>query len=125
MRHAGMEFVADQTRQFQNRAPFCGGAQIGLVGQPLLVEGQHIAGRCPGVDEGDGKVIVLASAQAGERGIGGRSQVRQHGRLETRVVADPRVHLVGYGPSASTVGANRAGRAAVREIRELLEPALV
>jgi cation diffusion facilitator CzcD-associated flavoprotein CzcO len=40
----------------------------------------------------------------------------------TRVVAEPRVHLVGYGPSASTVGANRAGRAAVREIRELLAP---
>lgn len=38
----------------------------------------------------------------------------------TRVVAEPRVHLVGYGPSASTVGANRAGRVAVREIRELL-----
>ncbi|MFF9763897.1 MULTISPECIES: NAD(P)-binding domain-containing protein [Streptomyces] len=35
----------------------------------------------------------------------------------TRAVADPRVHLVGYGPSASTVGANRAGRAAVRDIR--------
>jgi glycine/D-amino acid oxidase-like deaminating enzyme len=40
----------------------------------------------------------------------------------TRVVAEPRVHLVGYGPSASTVGANRAGRAAVREIRRLLAP---
>ena len=40
----------------------------------------------------------------------------------TRVAADPRVHLVGYGPSASTVGANRAGRAAVRELRELLAP---
>ncbi|MEU7637616.1 NAD(P)-binding domain-containing protein [Streptomyces sp. NPDC039016] len=38
----------------------------------------------------------------------------------TRVVRDPRVHLVGYGPSASTIGANRAGRAAVREIRQLL-----
>lgn len=38
----------------------------------------------------------------------------------TRVVAEPRLHLVGYGPSASTVGANRAGRHAVREIRELL-----
>jgi hypothetical protein len=41
----------------------------------------------------------------------------------TRVVAEPRVHLVGYGPSASTVGANRAGRAAVREIRDLLTAA--
>ena len=38
----------------------------------------------------------------------------------TRVVAEPRLHLVGYGPSASTIGANRAGRVAVREIRELL-----
>ncbi|QKV91507.1 NAD(P)/FAD-dependent oxidoreductase [Streptomyces sp. NA02950] len=40
----------------------------------------------------------------------------------TRAVRDPRIHLVGYGPSASTVGANRAGRAAVREIRALLDP---
>ncbi|MEU0112883.1 NAD(P)-binding domain-containing protein [Streptomyces bobili] len=38
----------------------------------------------------------------------------------TRAVVDPRVHLVGYGPSASTIGANRAGRAAVRDIRRLL-----
>ncbi|MEU6403334.1 NAD(P)-binding domain-containing protein [Streptomyces sp. NPDC046985] len=38
----------------------------------------------------------------------------------TRSVADPRVHLVGYGPSASTIGANRAGRAAVRDIGRLL-----
>ncbi len=42
-------------------------------------------------------------------------------RMEgTRVAAEPRLHLVGYGPSASTIGANRAGRAAVREIRRLL-----
>ncbi|WP_329129466.1 NAD(P)/FAD-dependent oxidoreductase [Streptomyces sp. NBC_01476] len=42
-------------------------------------------------------------------------------RMEgTRVVKDPRIHLVGYGPSASTIGANRAGRTAVREIRDLL-----
>lgn len=31
----------------------------------------------------------------------------------TQVAAEPRVHLVGYGPSSSTIGANRAGRAAV------------
>ncbi|MGC5286881.1 NAD(P)-binding domain-containing protein [Micromonospora sp. DT231] len=41
----------------------------------------------------------------------------------TRVVADDRIHLVGYGPSASTIGANRAGRAAVNEIRAWLAPA--
>lgn len=38
----------------------------------------------------------------------------------TRVVADPRIHLVGYGPSASTIGANRAGQAAAREVVALL-----
>ncbi|MGK3648406.1 FAD-dependent oxidoreductase [Pseudarthrobacter enclensis] len=37
----------------------------------------------------------------------------------TRVVAEPRVHLVGYGPSSSTIGANRAGRAAVADILKL------
>ncbi|WP_422771209.1 NAD(P)-binding domain-containing protein [Plantactinospora sp. WMMC1484] len=34
----------------------------------------------------------------------------------TRVVADERIHLIGYGPSASTIGANRAARAAVRDL---------
>ncbi|MCU1432553.1 MAG: pyridine nucleotide-disulfide oxidoreductase [Actinotalea sp.] len=37
-----------------------------------------------------------------------------------QVVADPRIQLVGYGPSASTVGANRAGRTAVRNLRRTL-----
>ena len=40
--------------------------------------------------------------------------------IGTRVAREPRLHLVGYGPSASTIGATRAGRAAAREIRELL-----
>jgi hypothetical protein len=38
------------------------------------------------------------------------------GRLATQVARDPRIHLVGYGPSASTIGANRAGSAAAREL---------
>nr|WP_232827633.1 NAD(P)-binding domain-containing protein [Jiangella endophytica] len=41
----------------------------------------------------------------------------------TRVVSDARIHLVGYGPSASTVGANRAGRAAALEIKDLVTAA--
>ncbi|MFI6597728.1 NAD(P)-binding domain-containing protein [Nonomuraea sp. NPDC050536] len=41
----------------------------------------------------------------------------------TRVLAEPRLHLVGYGPSASTIGANRAGRTAAHSIRHLLTPA--
>ncbi len=54
-------------------------------------------------------------APLGLRGPGGG--IRMDG---TRVAADPRVHLLGYGPSASTVGANRAGRTAVNEVVRLL-----
>ncbi len=42
------------------------------------------------------------------------------GRLATQVGKNPCVHLVGYGPSASTIGANRAGAAAARELMETL-----
>jgi len=42
----------------------------------------------------------------------------------TAAVRDPLVHLVGYGPSASTIGANRAGQAAARALRRALAPAL-
>ena len=41
----------------------------------------------------------------------------------TTASADPRVQLVGYGPSASTIGANRAGRAAAINVRRRLEQA--
>lgn len=38
------------------------------------------------------------------------------GRLATMVAKEPRIHLPGYGPSASTIGANRAGAVAAREL---------
>ena len=39
----------------------------------------------------------------------------------TQVASDPRIQLVGYGPSASTIGANRAGREAVRNLLRVLD----
>ncbi|MFE9321144.1 NAD(P)-binding domain-containing protein [Nocardia sp. NPDC052278] len=48
------------------------------------------------------------------RGPGGG--ITMTGRLATQVAVDPRIHLIGYGPSASTIGANRAGRAAAQEL---------
>lgn len=39
----------------------------------------------------------------------------------TGSVKDPRVQLVGYGPSASTIGANRAGRSAARGVKRNLD----
>ncbi|RAV27526.1 NAD(P)-binding domain-containing protein [Sinomicrobium soli] len=42
------------------------------------------------------------------------------GRLATEVSKEPKIHLLGYGPSASTIGANRAGSAAARELVKTL-----
>jgi hypothetical protein len=39
----------------------------------------------------------------------------------THVAGDPRNHLLGYGPSASTIGANRAAHTAVRDLRRYLD----
>jgi hypothetical protein len=39
----------------------------------------------------------------------------------TTAVDDPRVQLVGYGPSASTIGGNRAGRAAALAVARQLD----
>ncbi|TDC73157.1 NAD(P)/FAD-dependent oxidoreductase [Micromonospora sp. KC606] len=39
----------------------------------------------------------------------------------TQVAGEPRVHLVGFGPSQSTVGSNRAGRAAVNALVKYLD----
>lgn len=58
-------------------------------------------------------------APLGLRNPGGG--ITMTGRLATQVAADPRIHLVGYGPSSSTIGANRAGRAAARELVDHLD----
>ena len=43
----------------------------------------------------------------------------------TQVAGEPRVHLIGFGPSQSTVGANRAGRAAVASLVRYLDEGAV
>lgn len=52
----------------------------------------------------------------------GGIQLDRNGR-GTTAIADARIQMVGYGPSASTIGANRAGRAAARGVIAAL-PAL-
>ncbi|OIV36168.1 pyridine nucleotide-disulfide oxidoreductase [Mangrovactinospora gilvigrisea] len=54
-------------------------------------------------------------APLGLRGAGGGIRMRDW----VRVADEPRVMLVGYGPSASTIGASRAGRLAARAVRGL------
>ena len=53
------------------------------------------------------------------RSAAGGIQLDRGGR-GTTAVADARVQLVGYGPSASTIGANRAGRTAATAVRRHL-----
>lgn len=49
-----------------------------------------------------------------------KNGIEMSGKLATQVANDPRIHLTGYGPSASTIGANRAGRAAATELIDFL-----
>jgi cation diffusion facilitator CzcD-associated flavoprotein CzcO len=56
------------------------------------------------------------------RSAAGGIQLDRGGR-GTTAVADPRIQLVGYGPSASTIGANRAGRSAATGVRRALASA--
>ena len=57
------------------------------------------------------------------RSAAGGIQLDRDGRGTTAVV-DPRVQLVGYGPSASTIGANRAGRSAAKGVQRALASTL-
>ena len=56
---------------------------------------------------------------------GGIALVAVHGNVQgaTTSVVDPRVQLVGYGPSASTIGASRAGRQAALAVSRVLAAA--
>lgn len=53
------------------------------------------------------------------RSEAGGIQLDRNGR-GTTAVRDPRIQLVGYGPSASTIGANRAGRTAAKGVQRAL-----
>lgn len=84
-----------------------------------------------GVREADGSVTAVdvilwatgfKAALAHLDPLGLRNEYGGIRMTGTQVAADPRVHLVGFGPSQSTVGANRAGRAAVSALVKHLGP---
>ncbi|WP_262851192.1 FAD-dependent oxidoreductase [Mumia quercus] len=56
----------------------------------------------------------LAPLRLREESGGVRLVAREDAHTPTTAARDHRVQLVGYGPSASTIGANRAGRVAAR-----------
>lgn len=139
----GREAVARVERRV--RAGLPPGSVVGVTGLPLTAElrrarDRGVLARRPmfsrltadGVQWADGTVLRAGVilwctgfrpsldhlAALGLRRPGGG--IRMDGTLATRVADEPRLHLLGYGPSASTIGANRAGRAAVREVADLL-----
>lgn len=82
-----------------------------------------------GVREADGSftpvdVILWATGFRAALGhldpLGLRNEMGGIAVRGTQVAAEPRVHLIGFGPSQSTVGANRAGRAAADALVRLL-----
>ena len=98
-----------------------------LVRHPMFEEITEHGVRWPDGSEAEADVILwctgfrssldhLAPLQLREESGG----IVMSGRLATRVAKDHRIHLVGYGPSASTIGANRAGGTAARELATFL-----
>ena len=63
--------------------------------------------------------LGLKSPHGGIRLLTSTSDVQS----ATTTAVDPRVQLVGYGPSASTIGGNRAGRAAATAVRRWVRAA--
>lgn len=61
--------------------------------------------------------LGLRNARGGVTLLAGTRDVQ----TAVTAAADHRVQLVGYGPSASTIGANRAGRAAATAVRRWLQ----
>lgn len=92
--------------------------------QPMFTEIESHRVRWPDGRYAPADVIIWATGFRPAIGHLSKLQLRDaNGGIrvdDTTAVADPRIHLVGYGPSASTIGANRAGQTAAREVDKLL-----
>jgi len=102
-------------------------ARGALKRQPMFSEITEYGVRWPDGREQKADVILWATGFRSSLDHLAPLQLREEnggivmtGRLATQAARDPRIHLVGYGPSASTIGANRAGAAAARELAAYL-----
>ena len=80
---AGRRLITHEPRQLEHRALLHRGAQIRLVRQPLLVEGQDIGRDRQGVQQRDGEIVVARASSAAPAPHRVRIDKRgQHARLE-------------------------------------------
>ena len=64
---AGIQLIADERRELEDRPTLRRGAEIPFVGDALLIEGEHIGHERPGVDDGDCRIAGAACRQPAER----------------------------------------------------------
>src|SRR5205814_674938 len=94
-RDAGVQLVADLAGELEDRATLGRGAQVALVGDPLLVERHDVGDGRPGVEQRDRGVVRGPVRQGGERARTGRvvwryrlgRQAREHALQERGVDA--------------------------------------
>ena len=63
---AGSQLVADRPGELAHAAPLGRSPQVGLVGDQLAVEGEHVEDRRRGVEQGDARVVGLTGRQPAE-----------------------------------------------------------
>jgi cation diffusion facilitator CzcD-associated flavoprotein CzcO len=132
--HAAVALVEERVRRGLPPASVVSVTGLSLREQERTAEALGAYRRLPmfarvepdGVRRADGsfeRVDVILWATGFRPAVGHLAPLRlrsPHGGIQldgTTAVADPRVQLVGYGPSASTIGANRAGRTAALAVR--------
>ena len=86
---AGRELIAEQARLFEDREALGRRAQIGFVGDALLIKRQHVARHRPGVEQRDGEIVVVARSQLAQHRPPPIGQARQQTLSEARIGADP------------------------------------
>ncbi|SDC58956.1 FAD-dependent oxidoreductase [Actinokineospora iranica] len=135
---AAVARVADAVREGRIPASVVSVTGLGLTPEVIEARGKGILDRLPmfdrliptGVAWNDGRTIdadAILWATGFRHALDHLAPLRLRGpgggivMDGTRVAADPRIHLVGYGPSASTIGATRAGQAAAASLKRLLK----
>lgn len=97
-----------------------------LVARPMFTSITETGVVFPDGTELDADVILWATGFRAVLGHLAPLQLREPGggirMAGTTVAKDPRIQLAGYGPSASTIGATRAGRAAAAAAVRSLTP---